>query len=272
MSNDVLLDILFEDRPHALAPIVAAWLTSSRRFARFARDHQTKIRKKLRAAQDPESVRDLHLELETAFQFTLAKALTPVYEPSTSTSRGPDFAVHYTTSLEFMVEVTRVRPDSDAPTIAASDRAGPDDDLARTARAALSERRLAGVLASKLGQAVAGHANLLIVAIDAPPPLKEDIDVAMRGIRRRVETSDLAVLQRQGFADRGTYLRRADRLSAILIRRAPDPHQGAERIPASPVTLWSNPHAAIPLPNKVQSTVLGVVGPRTAVDPATFAS
>jgi hypothetical protein len=263
MSNDEVLDTLFEGRPHALAPIVAAWLVSSRRFARFVHDHHTKIRKKLRAVQDRESVRDLHLELETAYQFSHDKALTPAYEPVTGTSRGPDFAVRYTTSLEFMVEVTRLRGDRDATTATVPRQADAiDDDAAHDARDALSERRLAGVLASKLGQTVAGHANLLIVGMDAPPPTSEELDAALRRIRRRVEVSGADALRRQGFADRGAYLRRAERLSAILVRRAPDLSGEPQGVAGSQVTLWSNPQAAVPLSSKVRSAVLRVVATR----------
>ena len=260
MSNDEGLDDLFEGRPHALAPIVAAWLASSRRFARFVHDHHSKIRKKLRAVQDHESVRDLHIELETAFQFAHDKALTPVYEPATGTSRRPDFAVRYTTSLEFMVEVTRLRGGLDTTTATVPRQADAlDHDSAHDARDALSERRLARVLASKLGQTVAGHANLLIIGIDTPPPSGEELDAALQRIRRRVETGDEDALRRQGFTGRGDTLRRTEALSAILVRPAPDPAAAVREVQASDVTLWSNPRAAVPLPNKVRSAVLRVV-------------
>lgn len=260
MSIDEVLDTLFEGRTHALAPVVAAWLASSRRFVRFVRDHETKIRKKLRAVQDAESIRDLHLELETAYQFTLAKTLTPVYEPETGTSRGPDFAVRFTTSLEFLVEVTRVRADA-----ATSNKPEPgrpasiDAEPGHDAGEALSDRRLAGVLASKLGQTVAGHANLLIVGVDAPPPPAEELDASLRRIRRRVETSDADTLRRQGFGGRGDYLRRVEALSAILVRTAPDPSRAPRGVPEAQVTLWTNPQAAVPLPTKVRSAVLRVM-------------
>lgn len=277
MSTDELLDTLFEGRPHALAPVVAAWLASSRRFAQFARDHHTKIRKKLRAVQDPESIRDLHLELETAYQFTLAKDLTPVYEPATGASRGPDFAVRFTTSLEFMVEVTRLRAESDTTTVPEPERAESnattapeperakaiDDELGRGTQGALSERRLAGILAAKLGQTVTGRVNLLIIGLDAPPPSADELDAALRRIRRRVETSDADAIRRQGFTSRGNYLRRAETLSAILVRPAPDPSREPRPAPPPRVALWSNPRAAVPLPTKVRSAVLRVVATST---------
>ncbi len=260
MSIDELLDTLFEGRAHALAPTVAAWLTSSRRFVRFVRDHETKIRKKLRAAKDPESVRDLHLELETAYQFTLVKAFTPMYEPATGTSRGPDFAVRFTTSLEFMVEVTRVRAEPDASTVHELGHPGViDGEPGGGAGDTLSDRRLAGVLASKLGQTVVGHANLLIVGVDTPPPSAEELDASFRRIRRRVEASDADTLRRQGFGGRGDYLRRAEALSAILVRPAPDPWRAPRPTVAPPVVFWSNPQAAVPLPTKVRSAVLQVM-------------
>jgi len=66
MLMDELLSYLFNGQPHRLAMPMATWLASSRRFTAFVATFRTKIRKKLRATQEIESLLDLRLELETA--------------------------------------------------------------------------------------------------------------------------------------------------------------------------------------------------------------
>ena len=89
---------------------MATWLASSRRFAAFVTTFRDKIRKKFRATPDQEGLLDLRLELETAYLLLKEQSLSLVYEPEQSgQGRSPDFAVTFTTSLTFMVEVTRLR-------------------------------------------------------------------------------------------------------------------------------------------------------------------
>ena len=76
MLTDELLTTLFDGQPHLLAAPMAAWLGSSRRFTAFVNTHHTKIRKKLRTAQEPESLHDLQLELETAYLLLREKSLS----------------------------------------------------------------------------------------------------------------------------------------------------------------------------------------------------
>src|SRR5215204_4429638 len=110
MLIDELLTYLFDGQPHQLATPMETWLTDSRRFATFVNTFHTKIRKKLRATQGTESLLDLRLELETAYLLLKQPALSVVYEPlPIRQSRGPDFAVTFTTSTVFMLEVTRLR-------------------------------------------------------------------------------------------------------------------------------------------------------------------
>ena len=116
MLIDELLTYLFDGQPHLLAAPLAAWLASSRRFTAFVTDFRTKIRKKLRATQELESLLDLRLELETAYLLLRERSFSVVYEPQrVGQLRGPDFAVTYTTSTLFMLEVTRLRLVQDSP-------------------------------------------------------------------------------------------------------------------------------------------------------------
>src|SRR5512142_2221918 len=110
MLSDELLAYLFDNLPHLLAAPMGTWLASSRRFAAFVDAFRTKIRKKLRSTQEKESLLDLRLELETAYLLLQERSLSLIYEPlPTGQVRGPDFAVSFTTSMTFMVEVTRLR-------------------------------------------------------------------------------------------------------------------------------------------------------------------
>src|SRR5690606_12299679 len=112
---DELLNYIFDARPHPLISTFNTWLTATRRFATFVTTNRDKIRKKLRVAQDPETILDVRLELETAYLLLQERTLNLIYEPQPSgQSRRPDFAVTYTTSLTFIVEVTRQRATSPA--------------------------------------------------------------------------------------------------------------------------------------------------------------
>ena len=106
MTMDALLCALFDQPAHALAMPMATWLSSSRRFTAFVTSYQSKIRKKLRAAQDAETVRDLQLELETAYLLLRERSLSLEYEPQPKQQgRSPDFELSFNTGMLCMLEV-----------------------------------------------------------------------------------------------------------------------------------------------------------------------
>ena len=112
MLTDELLDYLFDGHSHVLFDATDTWLGSSRRFAAFVNSFRDKIWKKIRVTKDTESILDLRLELETAYLLLQESRLNLVYEPQMSEKvRAPDFAVTFTTSVTFMLEVTRLRSD-----------------------------------------------------------------------------------------------------------------------------------------------------------------
>src|SRR5262245_26917816 len=131
---DDLLNYLFDGQSHPLFAPIAGWLGASRRFTNFADAFRDKIRKKLRTMQEPERLQDLQLELETAYLLLRERSLNLVYEPQLGGVRFPDFEVSFTTSLTFMVEVTRVRT------------------LARTTSLPNMSERIADTMCDKLGQ------------------------------------------------------------------------------------------------------------------------
>jgi hypothetical protein len=227
MSTDDLLAYLFDGQPHLLFQPTARWLASSRRFTAFVTAFQDKIRKKLRITQDRESFLDLQLELETAYLLLQERSLSVRYEPELSKRiRSPDFAVTFTTSLTFMLEVTRVQAD-------------PKNTL---------NARLADAIPGKLGQLLPQHGNVLLVGVETMDLTPGDIRAAMLGIQQRAEQNDLPFLQRHGFRDRADFFRHYQGLSEIIVR-------GADIEASRSMAAWVNPQAKHPLPSKVRTAL-----------------
>jgi len=234
MLMDELLTYLFDGKTHFLAAPMATWLASSRRFTAFVNANHTKIRKKLRTAQEPESLRDLQLELETAYLLLRETSLSVAYEPQhPREGRSPDFAVSFTTSLTFMVEVTRLR------TI--QPRTSPDTPLPGD--------RFSDMLYGKLGQLLPQRSNVLVIGAEIRNLTQSDIHAIMLHIQQRAEGNDSTLVQRYGFQDRADFFRHYERLSGLLVRGS-TPLQAGDL-----VVLWVNPRAKHPLPAKVRTAL-----------------
>ena len=230
MLINELSSYLFDGQPHLLIEPMTSWLTSSRRFAAFVNAHHTKIRKKLRVAQGEENIRDLQLELETAYLLLRERSLSLTYEPQhPDLGRSPDFAVSFTTSLVFMVEVTRLR--SAQPRTASS-----------------TDDRFSDMLCSKLGQLLSQRSNLLVVGIEASQLADYELRGTILRIQQRAEGNDSTIIHKHGFRDRADFFQHYYRLSAILMRVTP--MQANE-----PVVVWVNPQAKYPLPAKVRTVL-----------------
>jgi hypothetical protein len=228
MTTEELLSFLFDGRSHALTAALAAWLSASRRFRDFVAANHTKIRKKLRTAHEPETLGGLALELETAYLLLRERSLSLQYEPQHDEhARSPDFAVSFTTSCVFMVEVTRMATNQPArPPV----------------------NRFSDTLCSKLGQLLPQRSNVLIVGLDGPPPAPPDLHEAMIEVQLRAEGSDSTLVQRHGFRDRAEFFRQYRRLSALLVRATP-------LKPEAPAVVWVNPQALHPLPARLHTAL-----------------
>jgi len=231
---DELLGYLFDGQSHPLAAPMGTWLADSRRFTAFVNAFRDKIRKKLRVMQEAECLHDLRLELETAYLLLQERSLSVVYEPQLGEVRCPDFAVSFTTSLTFMVEVTRLR---------AQARVTPSLDTAP-----LVSERLADTMCDKLGQLLPRHSNVLLISIDAPPPTHGDLHAALLRAQQRAERNDSVFLQQHGFRDPADFFRQYQRLSEILVR-------GSQAQADEPVVVWVNPQAKYPLPGRVRTAL-----------------
>jgi hypothetical protein len=177
--------------------------------------------------QDRETFYDLRLELETAYLLLQERSLRLVYEPEQAErKRSPDFAVTFTTSLTFMVEVTRMRG------------AGTQTE----------GERLADAICSKLGQLLPQRSNILIVGVAVPRFTQSDLQGIMLRIQQRAERSDPAFWQRYGFRERADFFRHYQRLSEVLLR-------GSPLEAGQPLVVWINPQAKYPIPGKVQTAL-----------------
>ncbi len=246
MHIDELITSLFDAKPNPLAEPVAGWLASSRRFTAFVTANHTKVRKKIRTVQDPESLRDLQLELETAYLLLGERALSLEYEPErTEPGRRPDFAVSFTTSFLFMLEVTRLRaarsPGTPAPVL--------DQGVVETPGAVrpLADR-FTDMLCDKLHQLVSQRSNVLLVGVDDLLMTYVDLRLTMLRLQQRAEKNDPYIVEAHGFHDRPDFFQHYQRLSALLVRAMPS-------AAAQPVLLWANPQAKYPLPARVQTAL-----------------
>ena len=237
MLLDELLTYLFDGQPHILTDSMRMWLTSSRRFAAFVTAFRDKVRKKLRVTQDQETIYDLRLELETAYLLLRERALSLEYEPEQSRQvRSPDFAVTYTTSLTFMVEVTRLRTVQKESMSSSSNDIPPEGE------------RLADAVCSKIGQLFPQRSNVLVVGMDTMSLTQSDLQTVMLRIQQRAERNDPAFWKRYGFQDRADFFRHYQRLSEVLVR-------GTQLQIDEPALVWVNPQARQPLPGKVRTAL-----------------
>lgn len=234
MLTEDLLTYLFDGKDHTLTPFMRRWLSASRPFTAFVKTFQDKIRKKVRVTEDPETILDLHLELETAYRLLQERSFTLSYEPQLAEKvRSPDFAVAFTTSVTFMLEVTRLRSNQK-----------PGDEQAVDANAAGD--RLADAVCSKLGQCVHQQSNILLVGVDAPEVTQDDIRAAMLRVQQRVERNEPAFFARYHLRDRADFFRYYQRLSEILVRST-----GMQ----TTLVGWLNPQGKNPLPSKVRTVL-----------------
>jgi hypothetical protein len=232
MLTAELLTYLFDGQPHLLVEPMETWLRASRRYTAFVTTFRNKIRKKLRVTHDQETLYDLRLELETAYLLLQERSLSLSYEPEHSgPGRSPDFAVSYTTSLTFMVEVTRIRGVPSA-----------------TNETPQEGERLTDAICSKLRQCLAQRANVLIVGFDALRFTQPDLQSILLRAQQRAEGSDSTFWQRYGFRERADFFQHYQRLSEILVRPS--------RLHANePTIVWVNPQAKHPLPGKARTAL-----------------
>ena len=249
MQTEELLAYLFDEKPQLLTEPMAAWLGSSRRFVAFVYTFREKIRKKLRTAPERESLLDLQLELETAYLLLQERRLSLVYEPQKSGMvRCPDFAVTFTSSFTFMLEVTRTRVDRRNKAAEAREYALSTPPPNTIPTVSPVGDRLVDTICSKLSQLMTHQSNVLIIGLDAMRVTPSDLRAAIFRIERRAEQNDTMLLEGYGFRDRSDFFRHYQRLSEVLVR-------GIHSQLSEPLVTWINPQAKHPLLSKVRTAL-----------------
>ncbi len=229
--RDELLESIFENRAHSLSAVYGDWLSSSRRFTKFSEDYQTKIRKKIRLAAESEIGSDLHLEFETAFLMLREDALTVEYEPEhRQAGRSADFAVTFTSSMRFMVEVTRLHV---------------TDSMAH----GRIRDRLLDTICGKLGQLKSSSANIVVIGVDAESLTQAALASTLKTLQQRAEQNDKDVVQKHGYKNRSDFFDHYRRLSAVMVRGVPlQGKAGCE--------FCENTLTKYPLPSKIKTTLI----------------
>lgn len=211
MNANQLLALLFDDPADETALTIARWTRESRRFNAFVDDNRTKIRKKLRTATTPESLRSVMLELEVARHFVQDPRCRVEYEHyGQGKLRSPDLTVVFRQWTQVNLEVTQFAASGDV------------------------ETKLIGVTCGKLGQMIPDHANALVLCCLEGDLTLDDVSSSMKRLKLIVEKREDELLQRHGFDDPAGFFKRFQWLSAIVLWPAGD--------------VWTNPQARRPLP------------------------
>lgn len=199
---DELLDDIFDGKQPPLYEEFAEWVRGSRRFRAFATAHQSKIRQKVRHANDDGLSQDLRAELEAAALLLREERFALEYEKYAATKqRGPDFTVTYKTHTPFNVEVRRIR----------GVELEADDEAARMGK-------LMAVLCDKAGQMPPRIVNLLWLTAERAIS-ETDINGAAAALRQLAERKDEDYFRRRRFESAAAFLRQFRLLSGIVLRQ-----------------------------------------------------
>jgi hypothetical protein len=226
MLPDALLDYLFAGMPGGsvaeLRAYCARGIAASPRFKAFAAENRDKIRKKIREARDAERLRDLRLELDTAYRLLDDRHLAVAYEKhAASKIRAPDFTATYTSKFTFHVEVKRLR--------------GPN-----------SEVKWGDAICAKLGQLLPAAINIIVIGADGQTGEAADPPRAMAALRDRAERKDDDYFAHRAFRDARDFLRQFQRLSGVVFRIGWAQEDGGTSL------LWDNNLARQPLPPELR--------------------
>lgn len=239
MSIDELLYQLVGDDPQGLTPLFRQWISTSRRFRVFAEHYQSKIRAKLRTTGDADGLQDLLFEMEIAQWLLREKRFHLAYESQgVRTAPAPDFAVTFTTKIQFHIEVTRIRP-------------AYTEEPGAPVKNELSGSKLFYVILGKLGQLKADAGNLLLIGLEPIPITEAALDEIAKQMKRRVETNDQALLARSRLHTPSEFFKQYHALSGILLYFMPTIAASAP----TPPLLWLNKAAKYPLLSQVQTSL-----------------
>ena len=207
-----------------MARELVAWLAGSARFRAFADVQRDKIRKKLRAAADPEARKDVRAELQAARLLLTDRRFELAFEAYGSGKGGPDFTITYRGTTTFNLEVTRLRRVPD-PT------------------------RFGESLLAKLRQLPPSLPNVLVVAIGGDTAEALDVAATTHGLRASADAKDEAFFARRGFEGTREFYERYLRLAAVIVWC-----EGATG--DARAAMWHNRSSRIALPDRAARACL----------------
>jgi hypothetical protein len=202
---------------HPMTEELISWLAGSARFRAFAEANQDKIHKKFRNAADPEALRDVRAELQTARLLLADRRVELAFEAYGSGKVGPDFTVTFRDARRFNLEVTRLRRLPDGAASGAP-------------------------LVAKLRQLPPSMPNALLVAIGGVTADALDVAATTRALRLRADRKDEAFFADRGFDGTRGFYEMYLRLSAVLVWC-----EGA--VGDARAALWTNRSTRIAMPD-----------------------
>ena len=223
---DELLNYTFDGKKPPFYPEFEGWVRGSRRFKAFATHYRTKIRAKLKNAQDDGAMKDVRTELATAALLLREERFTLEYEKyAAAKQRGPDFTVTFKTHTPFNIEVRRIR--------------GIElDDGDAEARI----NKLMAVVCDKVGQMPPGIINLLWLFTERKVS-EADLTRALTTLRHWAEHKTEDCFMKRGFESATDFLKRFGQLSGIVLR------------PAGENVLWLNSLARHKTPPEIVNAI-----------------
>jgi hypothetical protein len=241
MTNTELLAFLFDppgDEADEVEEMLTRWILQSRRFQSFIVEYRAKVRKKRRLARTPESRQSLLLELDIARHLGEDPRCRVEYEKyGQGKERTPDLTVTFRTRTCFNLEVTRVQQ--------------------RTQGAAEGRtEKLIRIVCDKLGQSVPQMLNLLVVATDGNSLTEEEVNAAMKSLKRRVERREDELLSRVAFNDPSDFYKQFQWLNGIVLRSASEPSEPGD---SEKTIVWTNPQSRYPLPAEIHSILQSAI-------------
>lgn len=223
-KTDELLDEIFDGQRTAFRAEFGGWLHQSRRFREFATHHRTKIRSKLRKANN---LKDVRAELETALLLLSERRFELEYEKYAALKeRGPDFTVTFKTHTPFNVEVRRLKGEGDAALESGTGK-------------------LVAVIGEKVRQMPPSIVNLLWLVAEGGVHA-DDVEQAAVTLRQMAEAKEEAFFRRRGYGDARKFLKQYAQMSGIVLR------QDGQQV------VWLNPLARHVAPPEIVRAVEGL--------------
>ena len=229
MTNAELCAFLFAPPVAEAEKILIPWILQLRRFQPFLVEYRAKVRKKLHLARTPENLQSLLLELDIARHFVEDSRCQVEYEKyGQGKERTPDLTVTFRTRTCFNLEANSAYK-------------------WRMRRQKSDWRSLIRIVCDKLGQSVPQMFNCLVVATQGGYLTEDEVNAAMKSLKRRVEQRDNELLSRVAFNDPTEFYKQFQWLNGIVLCSASE-QQG------SPQTIvWTNAQSRHPLPPDIHA-------------------